>query len=128
MAYLNCDDQPLLCSSWLIGPAHIWAIDVVPNPEDVNIYKHRFNVSSIDADYMTALRSDDKENDDRWTKVESYFHPFNGQVAKLHLSMPFAWVLWFFNIFPNWLMMLIVSFVSRSMMYVLSQMLLLTVT
>jgi hypothetical protein len=116
MGYLNCDDQPLLCSSWMIGAGHIWAIDVLPNPEEVNIYKHRFNVTLATSDEMVSLRVPDKAADERWTEVDSYFHPFKGQVSKLGLGMPFAYILWFFNIFPNWLFMLVVSFASRSMM------------
>jgi hypothetical protein len=116
MGYLNCDDQPLLCSSWMIGAGHIWAIDVLPNPEEVNIYKHRFNVTLATSDEMVSLRVPDKATDERWTEVDSYFHPFKGQVSKLGLGMPFAYILWFFNIFPNWLFMLVVSFASRSMM------------
>jgi hypothetical protein len=116
MAYLNCDDQPLLCSSWMIGAGHIWAVDLLPNPEDVEVYKHRFNVTQATSEVMTSLRVDDKAADERWTPIDSVFDPWKGTVAKLGLGMPFAYILWFFNIFPNWLFMLVVSFVSRSMM------------
>jgi hypothetical protein len=101
-----------------VGAGVIWAIDVVPNPSEVNIYRHRFNVTTVTSEDMLALRTDDKATHPGWTFHESIFHPFNSKAAEFGLTVPAGWVLWFFNLFPSWLFMLVVSFVSRSMMYV----------
>lgn len=117
MAYVNCDDQPILCSSWAAGAGLAWAIDMLPAPgAEINIYRHRFNVTTVTSDDMVALRTDNKDASQQWHKVESWFHPFNGKATELGLSVPFGYTLWFFNLVPSWLFMLLVSFASRSMM------------
>ncbi|EQL04173.1 peptidyl-tRNA hydrolase [Ophiocordyceps sinensis CO18] len=112
MGYLNCDDQPILCNSWSASTAHIWSFAMLPPPAPVEIYKKRLNLTTTTSSDLVALQSSKAE----WTLLESWFHPFNGQVAQNGLAVPYGYVMWAFNLVPNWLFMVIVSFASRSMM------------
>jgi hypothetical protein len=50
------------------------------------------------------------------TPYEGYFHPFDGQLAKLGLAVPIGYVFWVFAVIPSWLFMIVISFVSRNIM------------
>jgi hypothetical protein len=47
---------------------------------------------------------------------EGIFHPFNGELEKFGLAIPYAYVTWGFSKMPSWLPMIAVSFLSRSFM------------
>ena len=116
MALINCDDQPVLCNSWSASSGTVWAIDMVPPPSPVEIYRKRMNLTSTtDQTFVDLYKKGDKEG---WTYHDGYFHPFNGPLAKNGLSVPIGYFFYFFNAIPSWAMMLVVSFFSRSMMSV----------
>jgi hypothetical protein len=50
---------------------------------------------------------------------EGLFHPFNGELQKFGLAIPYAYVTWAFSKMPSWMPMIVVSFLSRSFMSVL---------
>lgn len=111
---LNCDDQPILCNSWSAGPGSIWAFDMLPAPAPIDIYKKRLNLTTTTSETLVNLQAAD--NRPGFVLLDSWFHPFDGKVAELGLSVPYGYAMWAFGLLPNWLFMLIVSFASRSMM------------
>lgn len=114
MAYLNCDNQPILCNSWSTGPATLYIFDLLPKPAPVEMYKKRLNLTTTTSDDLVALQaSGSKEG---FTVVDGWFHPFSGKAAETGLAVPFGYVTWAFGLLPNWLFMLLVSFGSRTMM------------
>jgi len=112
MGLLNCEDQPILCNSWSAGAGTVWIFDMLPPPAAIDIYKKRFNLTTVTSDDIFAL----KDNREGATLLDSWFHPFNGKAVELGLAIPFGYVTWVFNVVPSWAMMLLVSFASRSMM------------
>ena len=114
MAVINCETDPLLCNVWSASPGSLWIVEMLPPPAAINIYSHRLNLTTTDVKTFTDLQALDSRESLRLN--DSVFHPFDGWFARNHLSLPFAYFLWFFNLVPNWLFMLIVSFVSRTMM------------
>ncbi|KOS22153.1 hypothetical protein ESCO_002203 [Escovopsis weberi] len=113
MAVLNCDDQPILCNSWTATAGNIWAFQMLPAPAPVDVYKKKFNLTSVTADDLAKLQAGDKTP---FALVDSWFHPINGKATELGLSVPFAYIVWTFNLVPQWALMLVVSLVSRTMM------------
>lgn len=109
---LNCDDQPILCNSWSTGPGSLWIFDMLPPPAEINIYKKRVNLTTASPEDFLALKGDHSS----LPVHESWFHPYNGQGAKLGLTVPFGYFTWAFALIPSWLFMLVISFFSRSMM------------
>uniref|UniRef100_A0A8H7TVD2 Uncharacterized protein n=1 Tax=Bionectria ochroleuca TaxID=29856 RepID=A0A8H7TVD2_BIOOC len=83
-----------------------------PPPAEINIYKKRVNLTTASPEDFLALKGDHSS----LPVHESWFHPYNGQGAKLGLTVPFGYFTWAFALIPSWLFMLVISFFSRSMM------------
>ncbi|KAI0181622.1 hypothetical protein GGR52DRAFT_46215 [Hypoxylon sp. FL1284] len=113
-ALLNCEDQPVLCSSWSAPVGAIWIFEMLPEPAPINIWTKRFNMTTTTSDDIVALQQDGYKSSTRLH--DGFFHPFNGPLAKNGFGAPMGYVLWFFNLLPSWAFMILVSFFSRSMM------------
>jgi hypothetical protein len=48
-----------------------------------------------------------------YAPYEGAFHPFHGWVQKYGLALPFAYVLYVFNLLPSWAFMVAISFFTR---------------
>ncbi|WYZ37161.1 hypothetical protein EsH8_II_000667 [Colletotrichum jinshuiense] len=114
MGLLNCDDQPVLCNAWSAGTASIWSIKMLPPGSQIDIYRKRLNVTTTTSDDIVDLWTEPTKKD--WILTENIFHPFNSWIAENNLSIPIGYFFWAFNLIPNWLFMLIVSFGSRTLM------------
>ncbi|GAB0135128.1 Sulfate adenylyltransferase [Epichloe bromicola] len=118
MGIVNCDDQPILCNAWSAGAGSIWSFNMLPPPAPVEIYKKRLNLTTTTSEDLVQLQIQSAESKEKagFVLLDSWFHPFNGKVTELGLSVPYGYIMWAFGLVPNWLFMLIVSFASRSMM------------
>ncbi|KAJ4255557.1 hypothetical protein NW762_009554 [Fusarium torreyae] len=114
MAYLNCDNQPILCNSWSAGPATLFVFDMLPEPAPIDVYTKRLNLTTTTSETLVNLQASGSKEE--FNHLESFFHPFNGKLAELGLSVPFGYLMWAMGLVPNWLFMLLVSFGSRAMM------------
>lgn len=81
---------------------------------DIDIWHKRLNTTTTTSQTLVDLYN--KEGREGWFLLDHSFHPFNGFLAKNYLSIPVAWILWFFSVVPNWATMLLVSLASRRMM------------
>lgn len=113
MALVNCDVETILCNSWSAGTGSVWIFDMLPPPAPIAIYRERMNLTSVTTKDFLALQSKPRED---LKPLDSIFHPFDGPIARNGLSIPFAYFIYVFNVVPNWLFMLIISFASRTMM------------
>jgi len=114
LAYLNCENQPVLCNSWGAGPPNLWILQVLPPPAKVDIRWLNLNTTTTTVKTFTDLHSTKT-----WEKrpiYEGYFHPFDGQLAQYGLAVPLGYLFWVFGIIPSWLFMIGISFISRSVM------------
>jgi len=114
MGLLNCDAEAVLCASWSASPGSLWVIEMLPPPADINIYRKRLNLTTVDAKTFTDLQA--LNSRESLQLVDTVFHPFNGWFAKNNLSLPLGYLIWGFNLVPNWLFMIVISFVSRTLM------------
>ncbi|KAK1754614.1 hypothetical protein QBC47DRAFT_384434 [Echria macrotheca] len=114
LARLNCEDETILCNSWSASAGAIWVFDILPAPAPVDVYWKPLNLSSVTTQTILDLQA--KPVKDNFRLIDSYWHPYNGPLAKYNLAVPLGYFLWALNIVPSWAMMLIVSFFSRSMM------------
>lgn len=115
LGYLDCDNEPVLCNAWSASTGALWIFDMVPKPADIDVYWKPLNLSSTTSQDILDLHAAGKEKF-RLITSDAYFHPFNGFLAKNNLAVPLAYAIWALNVIPSWATMLIVSFVSRSMM------------
>ncbi|KAK8038749.1 hypothetical protein PG993_007160 [Apiospora rasikravindrae] len=112
--YLNCEQEPVLCNSWSVPTGTVWVFEMLPEPAPIDIWVKRFNLTTTTSEDIIARHAEGYKK--TFKLHEGTFHPFNGWWAQNHLSLPVGYVLWFFNVVPSWLLMLTLSFVSRSMM------------
>ncbi|KAK4135668.1 hypothetical protein BT67DRAFT_440558, partial [Trichocladium antarcticum] len=113
LGYVNCDDQPVLCNSWSANAGAVWIFELLPRPAAVDVYSKRLNLTTVTSqDVVDAYI---KRDEVKLNKVEGYFHPFDGFFAQNGLSVPVGYALWALNAIPSWGMMLVVTFISRTM-------------
>lgn len=114
MALLNCDDQPVLCTIFSCNANSLWAIDLLPPGNKVDIWARRINGTTVTSQTLVDLHAAHDRAD--WHLLNHAFHPFNSWIAEHGLSVPVGYFIWFFATVPNWAVMLLVSFASRRMM------------
>ena len=114
LGYLNCEDQPVLCNSWGAGPPTLWIMEVAAAPAPVDIRLISLNTTTTSIKTFTDLHATKSWKEK--TPYEGYFHPFDGQFAKLNIGVPIGFVFWIFNVIPSWLFMIGISFISRNIM------------
>lgn len=114
LAYLNCDNQPILCNSWGAGPPSLWIMDVTAPGNPVDIRIKALNATSTTVKTFTDLHASKSWKSK--TPYDGYFHPFDGQLAQLGLAVPFGYVFWIFAVVPSWMFMIGISFLSRTIM------------
>jgi hypothetical protein len=114
LAYLNCDNQPVLCNSWGAGPPNVWVMHVPAPPAAVDIRILHLNTSTTTVKTFTELHSTKSWKEK--APYEGYFHPFDGQLAQYGLAVPIGYFFWIFSVIPSWLFMIGVSFISRGIM------------
>jgi hypothetical protein len=117
LAYVNCDYQPVLCNSWAAGPPSLWIMEVGAPGTPIDIYIVHLNTTTTTVETYTKLAS--SKSYKTGPKYEGYFHPFDGPIAKYGLATPLGYVFWFFALIPSWAMMIAISFLSRTIMYVI---------
>ncbi|KEY64060.1 hypothetical protein S7711_07422 [Stachybotrys chartarum IBT 7711] len=114
MAYLNCDDQPILCNSWSAAASTLWIFEMLPPPAPVEVWKKRLNLTTTTDETLLQLQNVNRE--EKFHRVSGFFHPFDGTLAKYGVAVPVGYLFWAMGLVPNWLFMLVVSLVSRTMM------------
>jgi len=118
-ATVDCDEEPVLCNSWSIGPPSLYYFNI-PKPladqsapaPTVRYIPLRRNATTTET--LTKLLAD-KEYE-QVEPYEGHFHPFTGTLQQYGLAVPLGYVLWGFSKMPSWLPMIAVSFLSRSFM------------
>ncbi len=108
----------MLCNSWSANAGNLWLFQILPTPAPVEIYTRRTNLTTVTgAEVVEAATAADRvEAGWHLFSQDGYFHPFEGKLAKLGLSVPLGYFFWALNAIPSWGLMLIVSFISRTMM------------
>ncbi|EPE35254.1 hypothetical protein GLAREA_10951 [Glarea lozoyensis ATCC 20868] len=114
LAYLDCDNQPVLCNSWGAGPPSLWIMDVPAPGKPVDIRIKALNSTTTTVKTFTDLYA---SKDWKSKPVyEGYFHPFDGVLAQSGLAVPLGYIFWVFAVVPSWMFMLGISFLSRTIM------------
>lgn len=119
LAVVDCDDQPVLCNAWSVGPPSIYHFSI-PKPladqsaPAATVRYIQLNRTSTTTDTLKKLIVD-KEYE-QTEPYEGFWHPFNSQLAQLGLAAPLGYVLWGFSKMPSWMPMILVSLFSRSFM------------
>lgn len=117
LAYVNCDKQGVLCSTWMAKPPTIWHIQRPVAQADQStpastIYINYFNVTHSTVGDMVALHSGKKYEEG--ILYDGWFDPLDGQLAKLGVNKAIGYVLFGIGMVPSWAFMIVISMVSRT--------------
>lgn len=120
LGVIDCEKEPLLCSIWPASPPSLWHLQLPvaaeagqPRPPTA-IHTVRLNATTT-----TALDIFKVHSEKGWEKepaMEGLYHPMDGKLAQYNLIVPLGYIVYGFNQVPSWLMMLGISFISRSVM------------
>lgn len=119
LAELDCENNNVLCNSWMADVPSIWYI-LLPKPlpdqsrPSTDIYIRRLNRTSTTVRDIVSLHTEGKYK--TATKSDSAFHPFDGYLHKYGVAVPIGYVLLFFTRVPSWAIMIGISFFSRTFM------------
>ncbi|OWP04111.1 hypothetical protein B2J93_5932 [Marssonina coronariae] len=114
LGFLNCEDQPVLCSAWSVGPPSLFFFEVSAKPAPVIQRSRRLNATTTDVSTFTDLLS--TQSYKSYPVYQGVFHPFDGFLARSGLAVPLGYFFWAFGTLPNWVVMIGISFLSRSIM------------
>ena len=123
LGYIDCESQAILCSTWLAGPAAIYYM-LLPVPAadqskpQTTIYTVTLNTTTVTAKEIVEIHT--KKTYEKAPTYEGLFHPFDGRFAQFGVNVAVGYILWAFGLLPSWTFMILISFVSRSIMCVLS--------
>ena len=73
------------------------------------------NTTTVTTQEIVRLHSA-KEYMQKGKVYEGVFHPFDGVLAQYGLNMVLAYVLVGFSLIPSWTLMILISFVTRTLM------------
>lgn len=119
LAILSCETDPVLCNAWALGAPTVLYMKL-PHPQAdqtkpaTDVYILPLNRTSVTAAEIAAIHTETKYQEK--VPYEGYFHPFDGQLAKLGLGIPFGYAVWGFGLIPSWAMMIGISFFTRTFM------------
>ncbi|OCK85750.1 hypothetical protein K432DRAFT_286154 [Lepidopterella palustris CBS 459.81] len=118
-AVLDCEEQPILCNAWSVGPPSIYYMSIPHALADqstpaTTVRWIPLNRTSVIASDITTLVT--KQAYKNTEPYEGIWHPFNGLIAQYDLALPVGYVVWGFSKMPSWLPMIAISFLSRSFM------------
>lgn len=121
LGVINCETDVLLCHLWYITPPAIYHFFIphtsANGPKLATSARYiELNRTTSDASEIVAIHK--KKEWEKTAPYEGAWHPFDGWLAKSHLNVPLAYIYWAFAAMPAWMPMMIVTFISRSFMYV----------
>ena len=119
LGYIDCDQEAILCSAWMAGPAAVWYIELPVTAADQS--KPATTIHTITLNTTTTTVSDiveihTKKGYEQGRLVDGAFHPFDGWLAQFGLAIPLGYVLYAFSVVPSWAFMIGISFISRNVM------------
>jgi len=119
LAMLDCETDPVLCNAWALGPPsliHMFLPQPLPDQTTpaTTVRSIPLNRTSVTAEEITAIHTEEKYKQSE--PYEGLWHPFDGPLAKTGVNIPLGWAIWGFSQVPSWMIMVGVSFFSRSIM------------
>ncbi|KAI5306805.1 hypothetical protein KEM55_008498 [Ascosphaera atra] len=74
----------------------------------------RMNTTTVNPETIYEIHS--KRTWEEKEPYESFMHPFDSSLARNGLLQPFGYILFGFSKIPSWLMMVVISMTSRTIM------------
>jgi len=112
LASIDSDKEAILSHQWSLAPPAIYHILLSQTEEPVARWI-QLNQTEVKASDIVELHT--KRTYEKTEPYTGAFQPWTGWLAKTQLNIPFAYVMWAFAMLPPWAPMIIVSFLSRTL-------------
>ena len=119
LAMADCETEGVLCDLLAVNPPSIYHM-LLPQPladqskPATTVRYISLNHTEVTSKQIAEIHT--KETYKEVTPYEGFFHPFDSIIAKTGLNVPLGYVIYGFSKMPSWLPMILVSFVSRTIM------------
>jgi hypothetical protein len=113
LAAIDADKEAILSHQWSLAPPALYHILLSTTEEPIARWIP-LNQTTVKASDIVELHT--KRAYEATAPYEGAFQPWTGWMAKTGLDLPFAYVMWAFALMPSWAPMIIVSFLSRTLM------------
>jgi len=119
LGYLDCEKEGVLCSMWAANPPSLWHFQIPiaqpgqPKPSTPLHIVH-VNTTAVTSEEIYKVYSEKAY--EKASAYEGAFHPMDGWLVKIGLNVILGYVAFWFGKIPSWLLMIGVSFLSRSLM------------
>ncbi|KAL8977803.1 MAG: hypothetical protein Q9205_006472 [Flavoplaca limonia] len=119
LAYVHCDQSPVLCTTWAASVPTIWHIQLpVPTADQsrpaTTIRKLGLNTTTVTAGDIVKIHAE--KTYEKRPVYEGALHPFDGWAARAGLNGPLGYVLYAAANIPSWAFMILLSMGSRYVM------------
>ena len=116
---VDCEKESVLCTALSAGLPTVWHF-MVPKKSSPQgktpLHIVPLNISTTEVSHITAIPSNSKSRYLEFKEDNSSSHPIDGWLAQTGLLIPLGYFLWGIGSMPSWVMMIVVSFVSRQIM------------
>ncbi|KAH8697713.1 hypothetical protein BGW36DRAFT_379273 [Talaromyces proteolyticus] len=119
LAYLDCEKEPILCSIWAGAPPTVWHYQlpqVHPGEKRPPVPLHIVYLNHTTVTPETIYKIHSEKTYQAEPAYEGVLHPFDGTLAVYGLNVPVGYIMYGFSVVPSWLMMIGISFLSRTIM------------
>ena len=118
LGYLDCESERILCATWNAGPAAVWYIQLpVPAADQsrpvTTVHIVKLNTTTTTARDIIEIHT--KKTYEKTPAHDGWFHPFDGPLAQYGVNVPLGYVFWAFSLLPSWTFMILISFISRTL-------------
>lgn len=119
LGYVNCEDNQVLCATWSAGAPTVWVFEV-PRAQvgeerpATPLYIVNLNTTAVTSEGIFKIHS--QKNYQARPAYEGIMHPTDGFLARTKLNIAMGYVIYGLGMIPNWLFMIGISFMSRTLM------------
>lgn len=119
LAYLNCENDKILCSIWVAGAPYVWHLQVPQVSTEEPRLPYSLHIVALNSTTVTPETIYKIHSEQTYQNVPLYdgaLHPFDGWLAQYGLNVPLGYLMFGFSAVPTWVVMIAVSYFSRTYM------------
>lgn len=116
---MNCENDKILCSIWVAGAPTVWHLQVPQVSTEEPRLPYSLHIVALNSTTVTPEAIYKIHSEQTYQNVPLYdgvLHPFDGWLAQYGLNVPLGYLMFGFSAVPTWVVMIAVSYFSRTYM------------
>lgn len=119
LGYVNCEDNQVLCGAWSAGAPSVWVFEVPQAQVGEERRPTSLHIVNLNSTTVTSERIFEIYSGKHYQKLQAYegfLHPTDSFLARTNLNVAMGYAIYGLGMIPNWLFMIGISFLSRTLM------------